>query len=78
MEIEVLGGSGVVAALVLELGEVVEDVEIFGFELVIFLQRFEELATVARILNLLRHVGILENLEGNIAGKMKLRKLNQS
>ena len=64
MEIEVLGGSGVVAALVLELGKVVEDVEIFWFELVIFLQRFEKLATIARILNLLRHVGILENLRG--------------
>ena len=63
MEVKVLGGSGVVAAFVLEFGEVVEDVEILGLELVVLLERLEELTTVARVLNLLRHVRVLENLQ---------------
>ena len=64
VEVEILTRTRVISTLVLELGKVVEDVEIFWFELVIFLQRFEELATIARILNLFSHVGILENLRG--------------
>ena len=63
VEVKVLGGSGVVAAFVLEFGEVVEDVEILGLELVVLLERLEELTTVARVLNLLRHVRVLENLQ---------------
>ena len=62
VEVEILGGSGVVAAFVLEFGEVVKNVEILGFEFVVFLKSLEELTTVARILNLLRHVGILKDL----------------
>ena len=63
MEVEVLGSPGVIAAFVLEFGKVVENVEIFWLECVILLQSFEKLTPISRILDLFRHVFILQNLQ---------------
>ena len=62
MEIEVFGSAGVVATFVLEFGKVIKNVEIFWLKCVILLESLEKLTTISRILDLFRHVFILQNL----------------
>ena len=71
VEVEILAGPRVVAALVLHLGKVVAGVDHLRLEAVVLDEELQQLLGVARLLNLLRHLGILKDLEDGLGLRLE-------